>query len=210
MSKKNGLRLLTGTLLSCALWTSIASAGEPRTHDGFFLRLSGGAGPTSTKFETAEGSIKFSSTAGDANLAVGACVTPNLAIHGTLFGFAMTDPDLDIVLVGVGSGSGTLDGDVGMSAVGAGVTYYFMPVNLYVSGSLGFGTLTVETDDVDLDGETDTGLALDITVGKEWWVGNSWGLGFAGGFGYHSLPVEGIEDKWSGTSFAIRFTATLN
>jgi hypothetical protein len=87
------------------------------------------------------------------------------------------------------------------------VTYYFMPVNLYLSGSAGFGSLEF---DGNISGETDMGLALDLTVGKEWWVGDNWGLGVAGGFGYHSLPEEGLDENWSGTSFVVRFTATLN
>lgn len=212
MSKMNGIRLLAGTLLSCALWTSIAAAGEPRTHDGFFLRLSAGIGAGRTEIEGAGGSAEFSGGAGDGNLAIGGMVAPNFAIHGTFFGFAMDEPDAEISITGLGSVSGELDGTVALSGVGGGVTYYFMPVNMYLSGSVGFGQLSLETDDdnFDLDGESDTGLVLDLTLGKEWWVGNSWGLGIAAGFGYHSVPDENFDENWSGTSFALRFTATLN
>jgi len=56
-------------------------------------------------------------------------------------------------------------------------------------------------------------LALDATVGKEWWVGDSWGLGFAGDFTYLSAPdkdLYGSSDNWGVTGFGIRFSATFN
>lgn len=58
--------------------------------------------------------------------------------------------------------------------------------------------------------ESNSGLALDFTVGKEWWVGGNWGLGLAGCFGYHSIPDGGVDANWSGTSFGLRFSATMN
>jgi hypothetical protein len=42
-----------------------------------------------------------------------------------------------------------------------------------------------------LEGSSDTGFALDATVGKEWWVGDNWGLGFAGDFTYLSAQGQG-------------------
>ena len=100
-------------------------------------------------------------------------------------------------------------GDVDLTAFGAGLTYYFMPANIYVSGSAGFGMLELVSDDIG-NAETDNGLTIDLTVGKEWWVGGSWGLGVSGGFGYHSLRDPDIDQNWSGTSIMVRFSATLN
>ena len=182
---------------------SVALAGEPRTHDGFFLRLSAGGGYASTSIEDAGAESKLSGTGGDLNLAIGGVVGTNLALHGTLFGWVVSDPDVELE----GSGSGTVDGDVTMSVFGGGVTYYFMPSNIYISPSIGLATLSF---DGDVEGSSDSGFAIDITLGKEWWVGNSWGLGVAGAFGYHSIPDGGIDENWSGTSFGVRFSATLN
>ena len=184
------------------------AAGEPRTHDGFFLRLSLGGGTAKTSVEDATGEIELDGGAGDVNIAIGGVIAPNLALHGTLWGWSLTDPDASITIAGVGSGSGKLDGDVTLGAVGGGLTYYVMPVNLYLSGSIGFGSIQLDSRQV--DAETDTGVVVDLTVGKEWWVGNSWGLGVAGGFSYHSVPDGDIDENWSGTSFALRFSATLN
>jgi hypothetical protein len=195
------------TMLAAA--PSVLLAGEPRTHDGFFLRLSLGGGVANTKIDDATFKIEIDGSPGDLNIAIGGVVTPNLALHGTLMGWSMSDPDVEVDITGFGSASGTLDGDVTMTAFGGGVTYYFMPVNVYVTGSVGFGTIEIDPSGGP-SGETDSGLVLDLGVGKEWWVGNAWGLGVAGGFSYHSLPDPDIDESWSGTSFTIRFSATLN
>ena len=198
---------LTLSAILCALGFGIAHAGAPRTHDGFMLRLSAGGGSAGSNIEDPTGSIDLSGTAGEMNIAVGGMIQPNLAVHATLFGWSVSDPDADVNIVGVGQGSGTLNGTATMSAIGPGVTYYFMPVNMYVSGSVGYGRFSL---DGDVEGSTDGGVAFDLSLGKEWWVGDAWGLGAAGGFGYHSLPDKDVSENWSGTSFALRFSATFN
>jgi hypothetical protein len=164
--------------------------------------LSGGGGYASTSIEEGPSKLEVSGESGDLHIAIGAVVAPNLAIHGTIFGWILSDPDVE--LDGV---SGVADGDADMTAFGAGLTYYFMPVNLYVSGSVGAGSLTGTGD---FDGETDTGIAVDLTAGKEWWVGDRWGLGAAAAFEYHSFPDGEIDASWKGPAFALRFTATMN
>jgi hypothetical protein len=207
-------RLAVACVAAVAAWSSCiaspASAGEPRTHDGFFLRLSGGFGAASTKFEASGLSEEVSSNgSADVNLAVGAMLRPNLAVHGTMWGWLLEDPDVELAITGSPTLTGTLDGDVDMNAIGGGLTYYFMPINVYLTGSVGFATLTVSGSD-NASVETDSGFALDLGVGKEWWVGNSWGLGLNGGYSYHSVHEQGLSENWSGSSYAIRFSATLN
>jgi hypothetical protein len=182
-----------------------ASAGAPRTHDGFLLRLSAGFGSAKTSEDVETSSLEISGAAGDVNIAIGGVISPNLAIHGTLLGWSLADPTVELT----GFGSGELDGDLTMTAVGVGLTYYFMPANFYVSPSIGAATITLDVPGSD-DLETDTGVALEFTVGKEWWVGDSWGLGVAGSAGYHSIPDKDVDENLSGGNVAIRFTATLN
>ena len=183
----------------------VVDAGEPRTHDGFFLRLSAGAGAAQTSEDSEDASLEISGPSGDVNLAIGGIVAPNFAIHGTIFGWSIADPEVEIT----GYGSGELDGDLSMSAVGVGFTYYFMPANLYISPSVGVGSMTLDIDGLG-DMESDSGLALELTMGKEWWVGTSWGLGVAAAVGYHSIPDKGTDEKLAGTNVAVRFSATLN
>jgi len=206
--KKNCFVLLLGAAMVCGAAAAHAG-GEPRTHDGFFLRLSAGGGHASSTLSPEGGEIELSGPAGDINIAVGGVVAPNLAIHGTLWGWSVSDPDADITVSGFGSGSGSLSGTFTMSAIGVGVTSYIMPANLYVSGSVGVARLNLDLDGLG-DGNSDTGFALDVTLGKEWWVGNNWGLGVAGDFTYHSIPDPDVSENWSGPGFGIRFTATMN
>jgi len=176
----------------------------PRDHDnGFFLRLSAGGGAAKTEITYQGSTEEFSGGAGDFNFAVGGIVSPNLALHGTLWGWLLSDPEYR-----VDNFTAQTNADVTLTAVGGGITYYFMPSNFYLSGSVGMGTLSLDAGGVSL--ETDAGAVIDVTLGKEWWVGNRWGLGAALGFGYHSIPDGGVDAKWSGPSFALRFTATYN
>jgi len=181
-----------------------AAGGSPRSHDGgFFLRLSAGGGSAETKLEpggSSAGDVKLSGFAGDYNFAVGGIVAENLALHGTFFGWSISDPDVDLF-----GAMGTFkNSTLTMGGLGGGITYYVMPANVYLSPSIGFGILSLD------DSETDPGFALDATIGKEWWVGQSWGLGLAGSFGYHSIPDSEVNSSWKGPSFGLRFSATLN
>jgi hypothetical protein len=199
-------RVLFLTVVTLAAFfgmTTHSIAGARDHQGGFFLRLSAGGGVASTSVEDSGDEIKLSGPAGDLNIAIGAMVGSNLAVHGTLFGWAVSDPDAEINDI-----EGELNGDLGMSAIGVGLTYYMMPANVYLSGSVGLGALSFDAGDADI--ESDNGMAVDLTVGKEWWVGNNWGLGVAGSLGFHSIPDGDIDENWSGTNFAVRFTATMN
>jgi hypothetical protein len=181
-----------------------ASSGGIRDHqDGFLLRLSVGGGSASSSIDMMGDELKLSGFATDLNFAIGAVVSPNLAIHGTLFGWLVSDPDVEY-----GAGSAEISGDLSLSAFGGGITYYIMPANVYLSGSIGAGSLTLDTNVG--EGETDMGPVIDLTIGKEWWVSDGWGIGAAASLGYHSVPEKGIDENWSGTSFAVRFSATMN
>lgn len=197
------------SILICVLGIVVLAgpvvAGQPSTHDGFLLRLSAGVGGAKTSEDIGNSSLEVSGPSGDVNFAIGGMISPNFAIHGTLFGWTLTNPEVQLT----GHGSGELNGDLSMSALGAGFTYYFMPANLYISPSVGVGTLTMDINSLG-NLESDPGLAMEFTLGKEWWVGNSWGLGVAGAVGYHSIPDKDTEEKLTGSNVAIRFSATFN
>ena len=192
-------------ILPCVLFAaSPALAGERDHLGGFFLRLSGGLGYGSTSIESQRTDYEFSGGAGNINLAIGGGIASNLALHGTIWGWSVDGPDFKID----GETITSVRTDLSMGAVGGGLTYYIMPANVYLSGSLGFGSLTA--DGPDLEGESDTGFAADATLGKEWWVGGKWGLGIAGGVGFHSIGDDFVDSNWSGVNVDLRFTATLN
>jgi hypothetical protein len=185
------------------IFTSMEVIAGPRDHNGgFFLRLSAGGGYAQSEYYGGPAALKISGVGGDMNFAIGMGVLPNLSVHATIFGWFLPEPTGEM-----GRISADLLGDVMVSSFGAGVTYYIMPANVYLSASVGAAMLSV---DVGFPAETDIGPAFDVTLGKEWWVGGSWGLGVAAGFGYHSVPDQGIDENWSGYNLVVRFTATLN
>jgi hypothetical protein len=197
--------------LCAALGLSTPAVAGDRAHDnGFFLRLAGGVGGASTELEHGGSTAKYEGETGDVDFAIGAVVAKNFAIHGSLWGWLASDPEYTL-----DSLKGSLNGDLGFTAVGAGITYFFMPVNMYLSASVGAGSMTVDVSGDSYN--TDTGPAVLVTLGKEWWVGTSWGLGVALSGGYHSVKDGGtdllgnpIDESWQGGHVALRFSATLN
>jgi hypothetical protein len=132
----------------------------------------------------------FSSPSFDYNVAIGGTVAPNPAVHATIFGWTdLPAPEMN-------------DGDVTAPAVGAGLTAYIMPANVYLSTSVGLATIDFE--------DTDVGIMGDLTLGKEWWVGDHWGIGLAAAWSPHSIPSSEIDENWRGQSIALRFSATRN
>jgi hypothetical protein len=202
-------RLACPVLLLVATLPLPARAGEPGDHEkAFFIRTAIGAGYA--KVENEEGyprSISGSCLALD--VAVGATVRTNLAIHGTWTSWA-SFPSVELEVFGE-----TVSTDVSMHLFGGGLTYFFMPVNIYVSGSAGAAHLGGSVD-------SDWGWALNFIAGKEWWMSDRWGmergLGVAGMVGYHSIgdpdvddpATTAIHDEWSGFSLNLMITGTLN
>jgi len=207
-------RGLTAATILCFLGAGPALAGAARTHDGFFLRLSPGTGIANTRLGIADESrviglksVDVTGTAADLDVAIGAMVRPGIALHLTLFGWSTHDPDADITTSRFGMVSGTLYGRETMSAIGPGFTWYLVPANSYLTGSAGVARLRFTGD---IESETRTGFAMELALGREWWVGNSWGLGLAGGYTYHAMPDEDLSDDWSGGSYSLRLSATMN
>ena len=202
------MRAVTMGLLALAL----VAAGTPdaaasdKSHDGgFFLRMAIGGGHASTEVEDSLGDLELHGPSGSFDIAIGAVVAKNFAIHGTLGGFALSEPTVEFR----GFEEDGDDVNMAMSMVGGGVTYFFGNTNAYVTASAGAAELII---DFDGDDETsDTGFAAEVGLGKEWWVGNKWGLGVAVTGGYHSIPFDDdFGGSFKGTSFHVKFTATMN
>lgn len=191
------------------LGASQAVSAERDHESGFFLRLATGGEPAKTDISDSFGnSLELSGVGVDVEIAIGGIIAPNLAVHGTLWGWVITDPDAEVVIAGFDPMSGEFPGELTLSALGGGVTYYFMPINIYLTGSIGFGSISLDVEGE--SGDTDTGLALEAAVGKEWFVSDRWGLGLAVGITYHSFPDPDVDENWNGISIPVRFSATFN
>ena len=182
-----------------------AGAGEPRRHDGgFFLRLAPGGGYSRTAIDEDGDRLALKGVSGSIDAAIGAMVKENFAVHATLGGWALIDPTLEFA----GLEEVVNDASVTVILVGGGFTYYLGRSNTYLTASVGASTLTI-----DLEGESDesdTGVAVDVGLGKEWWVSDRWGIGVSGTAGYHSVPPGDGTAKFKGPSFAVRLSVTFN
>lgn len=106
-------------------------------------------------------------------LALGTMVAEQLALN------------MDIVLAhSVAAEHGVLE-DTTFTAIhlGAGVTYWLMPANVYLAASLGAARSSVDGKPVRIDIELPTsdpsrvGLGMHLALGKQWWLSRRVGLG---------------------------------
>jgi hypothetical protein len=188
-----------------------------RRHDGFFLRLAiglgggvlGGDDHANESFdEVGVGGLGLAT-----DIAIGGAIVENLILHADIYQVTLFSPtvyaddedvgDADEVgdMLGVGQ-------DVRLAGLGIGVTYYFMPVNLYLGGSIGLGQAVFEGDHGDTEG-SELGFGFNALVGKEWWVGADWGIGLAG----QLLVVSAKDDvlgNINGLAASVLFSATYN
>lgn len=162
-------------------------------HSGFFVRPDFGVGFMSASTSSNGGALGISGVTALTSVAVGTTVAENhqLAIH-LMNGVAM-NPSLSYA-----GFSGAMGGtQLTMWGIGPEYTYYFMPDNIYVSGtlaltqmSLGMGFLSMQSD---------WGLGTRLAVGREWCVAEHWGVGVAGHLSLSSNQNAGL----SGDSFAM-------
>jgi hypothetical protein len=162
-------------------------------HDGFMARLTGGfgSGATSAQGSDLVGELERSQNglAGSLSLDIGGGPVENLIVHGRLANHTIVSPDL------------TLDGrDLGEQErssitahlLGAGVSYYFMPTNLYATAAVGMSWLRFESSGGHQQ-YTYPGFGLNADVGKEWWIAADVGLGAAARFWYTRAEQEDAE-----------------
>jgi hypothetical protein len=190
---------------------------DKHRHDGFYLRLSIGIGGGSIAGDdhilTGVDEVTVKSVGLATSIGIGGALTDNLILNANLFQTMLFNPSVDIDGDDVGDAD-DLDFDIGVGddaeigGIGIGVTYYFMPVNIYLAGSVGIGQAVFEDGRGDREG-SDIGLVLDAMVGKEWWVGTDWGLGVAGQFIYLRAEDDIFGDV-NGIAVNVMFSATYN
>lgn len=207
------MKSISKSLMIMALAISICLpamvAGQAQEHEGFFMRFLAGAGPGNIVLEDVSGSdATFKSIGGAFHFQIGTNISENLILFGDLGGFSLIDPEMEWQ-----GQSGTVE-DVSVSAMGfgAGATYYMMPANFYLSGSVMYVSDTIEFSGS--KGESEYGIGFFACIGKEWWVGDNWGLGAALFFEY-SAPKDkedpsGNQAQIKNTIFGIMFSATMD
>jgi len=160
-----------------------------REHDGFYLRVSGGAGSLSVKRSTertdAQGSFAYS---GDSSSVSGASIFAELSIGGTPFRHLVVAGTLlgtNLPAAGLELASGS------RFNLGSPLWFAFLgpTVDVFPNGSGGFHVgagvgWAVATAGVDQDRLFDTigggGIGATLSIGYDAWVGDDWSLGLIG------------------------------
>ena len=204
------LLVLLAATTSSGMARASGLTGEPRTHDRFFFRMSVGGGVANTSISDTAGTVDFDGTAFELTVALGHALTRNVVLFVGLFGPVMIDPQGETTSPGLGQSSGTFEGTVGARGVGLCVTYYLMPANVYLSGTVGKGSLRFSLDEGEETFETDDGILAGVELGKEWWIGDCAGLGIVGGATWHSMPDSGGEADWTGVGYTLRLSVSVD
>jgi hypothetical protein len=191
--------------------TPLARAGY-REHDGFYVRMLVGGGVGGSKYRDGlaidGGQTRTLGANSMTEVAVGWAVFENLIVHATL--------NLGSIHDGAKKVGKRNYHDVDETTIvgfaGGGLTYYLMPANVYVTGSVGLGGLGAVSDDGDDHHESKVGLGTSFAIGKEWWIGGQWGLGVAltGAYYQGSLELDGANSTYRGFTSGAALSATFN
>ena len=183
---------------------------EARKHEGFFMRFLLGGGPSSVVLENVDGSdMTFKPTGGDFHFQIGKSIGENLIVFADIGGFSLVNPNVEWQ----GSSGTTEDVSVSAFGFGAGVTYYIMPNNIFISGSILSIGNTIEYEN-SMKGKSESGFGFFICAGKEWWVSDKWALG--GGIYFETSSTKDQKDAFGNQpdiknrSFGIMFSATMD
>lgn len=173
----------------------------PRSSDrhGFFFRGTLGIGGGSI----GNSDLKFAGGAGLSSLAVGGSVAPNFALGAESFAVVLIEPKVSYGGNESATKSGTSVSTAGLGLMG---TYYFMPSNVYLSGTLGFAKTTIESPNLPTTG-THRGFGGNVKVGKEWAVSQDWSLGVAGHVVF-AAPKDAADKVFATTAFGVAFSAS--
>ncbi len=203
----NRILVMTGIAIAVvAFRVERAAADEAHRHDGFFLRLATGVGGASNSVTDDDGVVNtIRGAASTSSIAVGYMVVENLAVHAEIFHAALIEPES--TKGGTQTSAAVLAGKYIAGGFGAGVTYYFMPSNIYIGA--GVGGVVLQADFGIARFSTEAGFGLDAICGKEWWVSDNWALGVAGQFIFARVPSQ-FSDSHNTFVGAVLFSATFN
>jgi hypothetical protein len=172
-------------------------------HKGLLVRATTGYG-----FGTlAAGDVHEPSLMLGLGVDVGSAVIENLIVRGRMRGMVSYFADNDF-------GENVL---YSFGTFGVGVDYYFMPINIYIGGTLSVAGISRTVEE--RINRSKAGVGLDLDVGKEWWVGRRWGIGLALRASYldvapaNILQVSRIEPRDArlrSVHVGLQFSATFN
>ncbi len=182
-----------------------AESSSERDHTGFFFNVHLGGGYTHLKSNFMSDSMTVEGTGAAFGLVFGGVIAPNLVLHGEVTGTTATNPEITY--------NGTTVATEDVSAVvvgfGPGITYYFMPSNVYIGASVLASTASINADGETL-GETDTGLGAILRVGKEIVIGENTGINIGAQYQGARLSEKDVNIQWTAHSFNVTVGLTYN
>ncbi len=158
--------------------------GRAYRHEGLLLRMTMGGGYMQGRTADLAGSPRVYGGALQYSLGVGGMVAPNFGLFANAFGSSVIDAQ-----VTAGVRAPLPDGRSALHAVGLGLgfTYYFMPVNVYLSVSIGPAFSHMRADAFNIK-SNEVGFGSEWSVAKEWWIGPELGFGLGGRVLVMQLP----------------------
>jgi hypothetical protein len=181
-------------------------------HDGFYLSMSVGPVFGSVIDEMTQYTVTMSGTGAEFDFKIGGAVSENLLLHATLISKSMAGPMIKLSNSSSAKASDNIA--VGEAMLGGGLTYYFMPSNVFLSGSVGLGNFSIiDSKDSDNNVSTQRGFSMQLKIGKEWWISKNWAFGVGLTYGKTSLtntPSTNIVEKLNSNRFGILFNTTFN
>lgn len=197
-------KILAGLVgVSASVFSSLALASAPETHDGFFFQGVIGGGYLSTSASEGLYDAKISGPALAGGLLFGGTIAPGLVIGGGTANSIALGPTFEL-----NGNELETDGDVrlNLSTIGPFVTFYPDPhggLSLHAMIAFGVMSITVDGDETD---DNPTGVALTGGVGYDFWVAPEWSIGFLGRFTYAPLKYEDVTYTTIAPSLLLSFT----
>jgi hypothetical protein len=188
-------------------------------HDGFYLSMNigpalGGTIINASGNDAAFNEFIYRGPGMMIDLKIGGAIRENLILSFDIIGRTITGPEGE--MDGVSLGSANEDVSAVDNSYGVGLTRYFMPQNIFISGSLGFGRMILTNKETDSEATSRWGPSVHLKAGKEWWVGKNWGLGASVGYGFtyaqDEEPPSGVdyEGHLMSHQFYLLFNTTFN
>jgi hypothetical protein len=169
------------------------------------MRLALGFGGAA--LENTAAKLKLSGRSVGFSAAFGGAITPNLILYGELVAHFVSEYQFE------NNGySANSQNTLNVVGAGPGVAYYFMPLNLYLSGTF-LLQKAAESNPNDNDRSSDItnqGVGCSLMVGKEWWVSTDWGLGIGVEFFLGSAKSNDYDSSWTSKAATVMFSATYN
>jgi hypothetical protein len=184
----------------------VAESSNRRVHRGFYLAAQLGGGYLALTSRNEGGVATL--TGGGANVWVsaGASLIENLVLHADATTSFVNKPTLtynDSDPVRAANVRANLWG------FGGGATYFIMPLNVYVGGSL-----LLNQASIGLEGEaaasTDFGIGGALRAGKQFWIGDSWGVDLGTLFHAASMSEKNGKGQVFGWSLNVLAGFSLN